>query len=299
MKDNLSNIPELNLDKTEHFYVVGTKNRDGVLAGNYKVDIKKGSGSDDNTSVLRTTAQTLTYEQQEMALSNLGLYPLAGIPEENRFNCDWGFNCETHLLDANTLTAIKQVPDGEMSEDSTFRYILMSSDVTSYCIVSYKHTENGKIYIEVWPHKPYIPQHFSLEETNVFYEIDENTGEITDYHVYLTDGNAAINEALLVKNSVIDLHVKRYTNTVTGIQVYYGGAVCIYFGPAMFFTLMNSTLSFTGKVYKHGYNFNYEEFKYYRGSSGGAWQSTFGKSMIVNSETDTLEVYLTSIVDES
>lgn len=44
MKDNLANIPELNLDKTEHFYVVGTKNRDGIVAGNYKADLKKGIG---------------------------------------------------------------------------------------------------------------------------------------------------------------------------------------------------------------------------------------------------------------
>lgn len=43
MKDNLANIPELNLDKTEHFYVVGTKNRDGIVAGNYKADLKKGT----------------------------------------------------------------------------------------------------------------------------------------------------------------------------------------------------------------------------------------------------------------
>lgn len=45
MKDNLANIPELNLDKTEHFYVVGTKNRNGIVAGNYKADLKKGTVS--------------------------------------------------------------------------------------------------------------------------------------------------------------------------------------------------------------------------------------------------------------
>lgn len=41
MKDNLSNIPELNLEDTEHFYVVGTKNRDGILGEyNLKTDLK-------------------------------------------------------------------------------------------------------------------------------------------------------------------------------------------------------------------------------------------------------------------
>jgi hypothetical protein len=44
MRQNLTNITEVNIEDVEHFYVVGTKNRDGILAGNYKVDIKKLSG---------------------------------------------------------------------------------------------------------------------------------------------------------------------------------------------------------------------------------------------------------------
>lgn len=40
MKDNLANIPELNLEDTEHFYVVGTKNRDGIIAGITKLILR-------------------------------------------------------------------------------------------------------------------------------------------------------------------------------------------------------------------------------------------------------------------
>lgn len=32
MKHNLENIPEVSIDKVDAFYVVGTKNRDGILS---------------------------------------------------------------------------------------------------------------------------------------------------------------------------------------------------------------------------------------------------------------------------
>lgn len=41
MKDNLANIPELNLEDTEHFYVVGTKNRTVSLLGITKSILRK------------------------------------------------------------------------------------------------------------------------------------------------------------------------------------------------------------------------------------------------------------------
>ena len=109
MKDNLSNIPELNLEDTEHFYVVGTKNRDGVLAGNYKVDIKKLSGGGNSCEDFSTQLKKVIRKTLQ-AQENLELY---FVPKYTNL---FGPNClngateeEMSILEPGTVLTMEQV----------------------------------------------------------------------------------------------------------------------------------------------------------------------------------------------
>lgn len=45
MKQNLTNIPEVKLNDVEHFYVMGSRHKDGILGiENQKVDLKELGG---------------------------------------------------------------------------------------------------------------------------------------------------------------------------------------------------------------------------------------------------------------
>lgn len=267
MKDNLSNIPELNLDNAEHFYVVGTKNRDGVLAGNYKVDIKKGSESDDNTSVLRTTPQELTHEQKEVALSNLGVYPLAGVPEEHQIRCSWDFDCETHCFDSNTLDAIKSIPDGESSDDPTYKYFIYSDDYV-YCIVGGKTTEDGYIYIDLYPYVEGVNFINTLEGLFIGYTIDESTGEVTDYIV--RDGSGD-NSLSVLKSSMIVMFTNQQ-QVVTNISVQYKGFNCYSLAPAILLTLLYvPAISFTGMLPNYRAYSDWQDFVFTVDGSYKCW----------------------------
>ena len=109
MKDNLSNIPELNLDSAEHFYVVGTKNRDGVLAGNYKVDLKKlsgggNSGEDFSTQLKKVIRKTL------QAQENLEVYFVPKYTNLFGPNCfDGATEEEMSILEPGTVLTMEQV----------------------------------------------------------------------------------------------------------------------------------------------------------------------------------------------
>lgn len=40
MKQNLTNVPKVNLEDVDHFYIVGCVNKDGILGiDNYKLDL--------------------------------------------------------------------------------------------------------------------------------------------------------------------------------------------------------------------------------------------------------------------
>lgn len=277
MKDNLSNIPELNLDSAEHFYVVGTKNRDGILAGNYKVDIKKGSESGDNTSVLRTTPQQLTYEQQEMALSNLGVYPLTKVPDEHWISCNWGFDFETYCFNSHTLNAIKSIPDGNTFDDPTYKYLTCSDDV--YCIIDSKYTEDGYISIGMFPYASSTATINALEELYIEYTIDESTGEITDY--VIRDGNGFENIPIL-KNSMIVLSTGNNTSVVTAMGVQYKGFACDCLVPAILLILLSTpAISFTGMLSNYRAYSDWQDFVFTVDGSNKCWTGVSGGAVAV------------------
>ena len=206
-------------------------------------------GGGDSTSVVRTTPQELTFEQQEVALSNLGICPLRKIPDEHWIECGWSFNCETRCFNPNTLDAIKSIPDGDFSEDPTYKYLTYSDD-NVYCIINSKYVEDGNIWIELYPYVENANFINTLEGLFISYEIDESTGEVTDYIVRNGIGYSEWATALSVlKNSMIAMFTDNATNAVTSISVQYNGSLCYCLSAAILRILLYTpTISFTGML---------------------------------------------------
>lgn len=198
--------------------------------------------------MLRTTSQQLTYEQQERALSNLGVYPLMKVPAEHQIRCDWDFDCETHCFDSDILNAIKSIPDGESSDDPTYKYFTYSDD-NVYCIVGSKTTEDGYIYIDLYPYVDGVNFTNVLEGLFIEYTIDESTGEVTDYIVRDGSGYDEQSTALsILKSSMIVMYTNQQ-QVVTNISVQYKGFLCFCLAPAMLLTLLTTpAMSFTGMI---------------------------------------------------
>ena len=242
-------------------------------------------GGGDSTSVVRTTPQELTYEQQVVALSNLGMYPLTKVPEEHQIYCNWGFDCETHCFNSNTLDAIKSIPDGDSSDDATYKYFIFSDD-DIYCIVSSKSTEDGNIWIELYPYVINVNYINTLEGFFISYEIDESTGEVTDYIVRDGSGYNEWTSALSVlKNSMIAMFTGRTATEVTSITVQYKGVLCYCLAPAMLLILLNTpAISFTGMLPDFGTYDDWQDFVPTVADSNRLWTGVVGGAVAASND---------------
>lgn len=240
-------------------------------------------GGGDSTSVVRTTPQELTFEQQEVALSNLGMFPLTKIPDEHWIQCGWGFDCETHCFDSNTLDAIKSIPDGDSFDDQTYKYLTYSNDDV-YCIIGSKYTNDGYISIELYPYVVNTNYINTFEGLYISYDIDESTGEIIDCTVRDGNGyNERSGNLSILKNSMIVLLTSNNTTTVTAMNVQYKGFLCYCLVPAVLLILLRTpAISFTGMLPRYLTYDDWQDFVPTVTDSNRLWTGVGGGAVAVD-----------------
>ena len=204
------------------------------------------------------------------------------VPEDHQISCDWNLNCETHCFDSNTLDAIKSIPDGESSDDPTYKYFTYSGDDV-YCIVGGKTTEDGYIYIDLYPYVVSVNFINILEGLFIEYTIDESTGEVTDYIVRDGIGHDDFaNNLSVLKSSMIAMFTNQQ-QTVTDISVLYKGCLCYCLAPAILLTLLATpAISFTGMLPNYYASSNWQDFVFTLNGPVRLWTGVDGGAVTVD-----------------
>lgn len=172
MKQNLTNVPEVKLNDVEHFYVMGSRHKDGILGvENQKVDLKElGGGADIETLV--NSEDFVAGVLDVVGNADKGLYLTFGQSSPS----------EAELLDYNLpLTQVKLA--------ELLNYI---KDERSVFKVEMRYTYTGEGSIpDGFPTEPQIVE-FSLA-----YDRDENATpyiSLRDDHYYTWEDNNTLIE---------------------------------------------------------------------------------------------------------